>query len=163
MKTKAFTLIEILLCVAILATIMTAVVFNMDSLMNSRNVINSKVNDYVTLTRFVKANATIHGKTMQILVHTNKLKAVEIDNEGNVSDIATLQFQLEALNDSAVFAGEPLTFYPDGTLHKESTVSIGLENETNFVFVNINDWNKVSLTTTNTQSIVDEDFNNRDE
>ena len=157
MKPKAFTLIEILLCLTLILAISIIVI------MFTRNnsvveTLHNKVTDYVTLTKFAKANAEINGQTTQIIVETNKLKAIEITLNGETNNISTLQFQLETLNDSAIFSGETLTFYPDGSLQDDATVSIGLENETNFVVLNINEWNKVSLTTTNSSVIVNEDF-----
>ena len=151
---KAFTLIEVLLSLSLILILSSVMVFSLNSLWNNKSRLDNKIINYITLSRFVRANAELSGKKGKIIIESNKLKVILEDFRG-IQPIETLQPQIDDLNDSAIFDGETnvLTYFPDGSLEKGGVVGITVENDTNQVFVKISEWNQITIT----NSIVYED------
>jgi len=160
MKQRAFTLIEVLLSVSLVLMFMTAMVFNFGSLMNSKVRLDSKIEQYITLNRYVRCNAELNGKKAIILVETNKLKVIQQDNlTGQTTNIPTLEPQIEELNDEAIFESEEtniVTYFPDGSIEKEGTVGIKVENNENEeqeMWITIGEFNHVAISSYHTNRL----------
>lgn len=133
---------------------MSVCIVSIDSMWNKKVQLKSKVDDYITLNRFVKYNAMLNGKKTKVLIDTNKLKVVEEDNfTGNTAEIFTLQSKVNELNDETLFESGDfinknivtiVTYYPDGSIEKEGTVGIKIEDEEDETWVTINEWDKVT-------------------
>jgi prepilin-type N-terminal cleavage/methylation domain-containing protein len=157
MKQKAFTLIEVLLTTSLVLMFSAACVFNFGTLLNSKVRLDEKVSNYITLSRYVKCNAELSGKRAKILVETNKLKVITEDFQGSVDNIPTLQPQLDDLNDQAYFESEDtnvVTYLPDGSVEKEGTVGIKVEDDENEEqkWVTIGDFNRIIVSSCHTNN-----------
>jgi hypothetical protein len=145
---------------------MSAMIFNFGSLMNSKIRLDSKVENYITLSRYVQCNAELSGKKATILIETNKLKVVETDFQGTTTEIPTLQPQIEDLNDQAYFESESfidtnivtvVTFFPDGSIEKEGTIGIKIEDvEDEEKWVTVGDFNRIVVSSCHHTNNVDE-------
>lgn len=154
-KKSGYTLIETLMSVVLI------LVFSCASIMCYENVfanssIEYKIDNYVSLNRFVQCNAEINGKNAKILVIDNKIKAEMEDNDGEFQNIPSLQNQVEDLNDDTEFESDNenvAIYFPDGSSEKYGPVSISMNDDTNnIVIVDINEVNTVSITYTNKTS-----------
>jgi hypothetical protein len=151
-KRSGYTLIETLMSlVLILVFSCTSIVCYENVLANSS--IEYKVDNYVSLNKFVQCNAEINGKNAKILVIDNKIKAEMEDNDGEFQDISSLQDQIENLNDDTEFESDNenvAIYFPDGSSEKFGPVNISMNEDTNkIVIVDINEVNTVSITHTN--------------
>lgn len=163
MKRKAFTLIEVLLSTSLVLMFMSAMVFNFGTLVNNKVKLESKIENYITLSRYVKCNAQLSGMKAKILVETNKLKVVQVDSlTGDTTEIPTLQPQIEDLNDQAIFESEEtniVTYLPDGSIEKEGTVGIKMEDKNEIedqqMWVTIGEWNRIRIESSHTNSVDD--------
>lgn len=156
-KQKGFTLIETLLSTTIVAVLFSACVFNFDSLWNNKTNINAKVEEYITLNRYVKYNSQLIGKKATVVVETNKLKVITIDYQGIVDSISTIQYQIDELNKNINFESKSsnvMTYFPDGSMESEGTVGMRVEDEE--IWVTIGEWNRVEINNTNRVCIEDE-------
>ncbi len=153
-QNKAYTLIEILLSVSLVLIFMITMVFNFGNLVNNKVQLIAKVENYITLNRYVQCKAKLSGKKTKILIETNKLKVVEEDDfSGIVTEIPTLQPQIDSLNDQTIFESEEtnvITYLPDGSIEKEGTINIKVENneEDESLWVTINEWNGIKIKST---------------
>lgn len=160
-QNRAFTLIEVLLSVSLVLMFITAMVYNFGSLMNSKVRLDSKVEQYITLNRYVQCNAELSGKKAIVLVETNKIKVVQQDNlTGTATDIPTLQPQIDDLNDQAIFESEEtniVTYFPDGSIEKEGTVGIKVEDNENEeqLWVTIGEWRHIKISSCHTNEVDD--------
>jgi len=149
MKNKnAFTLIELLLSLTLILLLSTACIFNFNTLNDNKTQLKFKADDYITLNKFVRANAELSGKNGRIFIETNKLKVVLIDFQGNINKIDNLQNQLDSLNDFTIFENDEtnlITYFPDGSINRDSIVRITLENDTNSVLIKISEMNRSSV------------------
>lgn len=161
MKKNGFTLIEVLLSTSLVLLFMSAMVFNFGTLVNNKVRLESKIENYITLSRYVKCNAQLSGMKAKILVETNKIKVIEESYKGETVEIPTLQPQLEDLNDQAYFESEEtnvVTYLPDGSIEKEGTVGIKIENsedEEEQKWVTIGDFNRVTVSSVHTNNVDD--------
>jgi type II secretory pathway pseudopilin PulG len=158
-QNKAFTLIEVLLSVSLILLFTSACVFNFGSLWNKKVQLDSKVENYITLSRYVQCNAELSGKKAKILIETNKVKVVEENFQGETTSILTLQPQLEDLNDQAIFESEDtnvVTYLPDGSIEKEGTVGIKIEDDENTEeqkWITIGDFNRITISSCHTNNV----------
>jgi prepilin-type N-terminal cleavage/methylation domain-containing protein len=165
-QNKAYTLVEILLSITIIGLLISAMVFNFSGLVNNKSLLKTKVEQYITLNRYVKYNASLNGKKTKILVETNKLKVVMEDNfTGIDTEISTLKPQLNDLNDQTYFESEDfintnvvtiVIYLPDGSIEKYGTVGIKIEEEE--LWVGINEWSKPTINSTNNNQIEEDLF-----
>jgi hypothetical protein len=132
-------------------------------LLNNKVKLNEKVSNYITLNRYVRCNAEISGKKAIILVETNKLKVIQQDNlTGQTTNIPTLEPQIDDLNDQAIFESERtniITYLPDGSIEKEGTVGIKIEdneNEEQQMWITVSEFNHITISSYHHTNNVDE-------
>jgi prepilin-type N-terminal cleavage/methylation domain-containing protein len=149
-KQKGFTLIEVLLSLSLMLLLVSACVFNFNTLLNNQVRIENKVSGYLTLNRFAQCSAELMGKKSKIMIDQHKVKVVMETYQGETSNIPTLESQIEELNSDALFDGNEtnvITYNPDGSLEKGGKVNVSIENgdETNVAHIAITEWNTVSV------------------
>jgi type II secretory pathway pseudopilin PulG len=138
MKCRAYTLIEMLLVTVLLMFFSTACILSVGFNTN-HTTIKTKIENYKTLTRFIKANSSLSGIPISILTVSNKLILS--------TNIPTVQLQIDELNDNLIVLNNEtnpiVTYFPDGSIEGGDTLNIEFENEV--AYVTINDWNVVDV------------------
>ena len=138
---KGYSLIELLLSISLIAIFLTIGIICANT--SSKGfAIETKAENYITLNKYVKYTSALEGKISKIVVIDNKVKAMIENEEGEYDDIYSLQTQVEDINEDAIFEslGTNInTYYPNGSVEKESGVSISME-ETNVVLIDIDEW-----------------------
>lgn len=151
MKNKAFTLIEVLLSLMLVVLFLGTSVICTESLASKQINIETKVSDYVSLSKFVKCQAELNGKQAKMLVISNKIEALIENAEGEYKNISSLQEKVDNINEDAIFGTKStngITYLPDGELETYGPVSISVD-DTNIALVNINDFDYAEVVYTN--------------
>ena len=87
---KGFTLIETLLSLTLIMLFMgVSIAFTSVTLINNTKI-ETKVEDYATLNRYMRCNAELLGKKTELLISSNKLEAVIEEFDGSTKDIQSL-------------------------------------------------------------------------
>ncbi len=154
---KGFTLIETLLSLTLIMLFMgVSIAFTSVTLINNTKI-ETNVEDYATLNRYMRCNAELLGKKTELLISSNKLEAVIEEFDGSTKDIQSLQPKLEDLNENTTFeCVTPMivTHLPNGEVEYSQQVTMIFGDDTNKVaLVNVANFNNVSVLYTNQPSI----------
>lgn len=149
-KQKAFSLIELLLCLVIFLIFISSFIisFSIDSQSNKKlTKIEGKVQTYISINRFIKCLASNNGESIKIIIDSeNKLKVLPISEKTYVS-IELQSVINEFNNDTTVINNnnladeetneELIEYKPDGSIENiESNVYIQTDNNSATVYIN---------------------------
>lgn len=165
MKNRGYSLIEVTLSIALVTMFLTVFIVNMTTTSTFAKVqLDTKIENYVSLNKYVKYNSQLTGKISKVLIISNKLEAVIEDDDGEYNNIFSLQSQVDDINEDTTFGNvdmDIITYFPDGYMETEGILSIIID-ETNNVFIDIDEWSgEVSIIYTNkVEDDIVEEFNN---
>lgn len=142
MKNRGYSLIEVTLSIALVTMFLTVFIVNMTTSTFAKVQLDTKIENYVSLNKYVKYNSQLTGKISKVLVISNKLEAVIEDDAGEYNNIFSLQSQVDDINEDTTFGNvdmDLITYFPDGCMETEGILSIIID-ETNNVFIDIDEW-----------------------
>ena len=142
MKNRGYSLIEVTLSIALVTMFLGVFIVNMTTSTFAKVQFDTKIENYVSLNKYVKYNSQLSGKISKVLIVSNKVEVVIEDDNGDYNKILNLQEQVDDINKDMIFGNSDMdliTYFPDGYMEKEGILNIILD-ETNSVSIDIDDW-----------------------
>lgn len=152
-KNKGFSLIETLLSLSLLLLFLSVAIAYTSNMFMTDVQVQTKVDNYVALNRYLKCDASLYGKKTIIMMVRNKVEAIMESSDGTMTNISSLQPQLENLNESVKFScpfENAVTYLPNGAVEQSNPVTMIVDENTNKVAtITIQEFNEPSVVYTN--------------